>query len=47
MKKRKPEIEFISTVAGLSSIEECVPKPSINFIPSWWKEMKYLKHDKL
>jgi hypothetical protein len=42
MKKRKPEIEFVSTVPGLSSIEECTPKPSINFIPSWWKEMKYV-----
>ena len=42
IKKQNMSIEFISTVPGLSSIEECKPKPSINFIPSWWKEMKYV-----
>jgi hypothetical protein len=40
MIKKEPIIQFISTVPGLSSIEDCTPKPAIKFIPSWWKQMK-------
>jgi hypothetical protein len=33
------KVEFISTVDGLSSIEECLPKKSTNYIPEWWKAL--------
>ena len=42
IKKQKPYIQFVSTVPGLSSIEECLPKPSIKFIPEWWKGMQHV-----
>ena len=42
IKKNKHYIEFVSTIPGLSSIEECVPKPAVKFIPTWWKEMKHV-----
>ena len=40
MKFRKlDKIEFISTVDGLESIEECLPRPAKHFIPKWFKDM--------
>jgi hypothetical protein len=33
------KITFISTVPGLESIEECLPKPAKHFIPKWFKDM--------
>jgi hypothetical protein len=32
------KIEFISTVEGLESIEECLPRPAKHFIPKWFKD---------
>jgi hypothetical protein len=40
MIKKEPIIQFISTIPGLSSIDDCIPKPAIKFIPSWWKQTK-------
>jgi hypothetical protein len=37
--KNKDKITFVSTVPGLETIEECIPKPSKNFIPEWFKEI--------
>jgi hypothetical protein len=37
-KKDEPLIRFVSTVKGLSSIPEVLPKPAIKFIPNWWKK---------
>lgn len=37
--KNKDKITFVSTVPGLESIEECIPKSSKNFIPEWFKEI--------
>jgi hypothetical protein len=31
-----PLVQFVSVVPGLSSIEECRPKPSNKFLPDWW-----------
>lgn len=39
----QPLVEFISTVPGLSSIEECLPKQSNKFLPSWWTGLPYRK----
>ena len=40
MRFRKSDmIEFISTVEGLESIEECLPRPAKNFIPQWFKDI--------
>jgi hypothetical protein len=36
---RSDKISFISTVDGLESIEECLPKPAKNFIPKWFKDV--------
>jgi hypothetical protein len=34
---RSDKISFISTIEGLESIEECLPKPAKHFIPEWFK----------
>lgn len=39
MKKSIVPVKFISTVPGLSSIEDIAPKPAKDFIPQWFKEM--------
>lgn len=37
-KKEEPIISFVSTVPGLDKIEDVRPKPSREFLPSWWKD---------
>lgn len=44
MKKNNSDISFISKVPGLETIEECIPKPISNFVPSWWKDMPVEKN---
>jgi hypothetical protein len=39
---KSDKIQFISTVEGLESIEECLPKPAKNFIPQWFKNIPSL-----
>lgn len=34
------KIQFISTLEGLESIKECLPKPAKHFIPQWFKDIK-------
>ena len=36
---KSDKIQFISTVPGLESIEECLPKPAKHFIPKWFKDI--------
>jgi hypothetical protein len=36
---RSDKISFISTIEGLESIEECLPKPAKHFIPEWFKNV--------
>jgi hypothetical protein len=36
---KKDKIQFISTVEGLESIEECLPRPAKHFIPKWFKDI--------
>jgi hypothetical protein len=38
-KRKQPLIQFISTVEGLETIEEVLPKPAKTFIPQWWKDI--------
>lgn len=38
-KESKPLVQFVSTLPGLSKIEECLPRPTKAFIPTWWKNM--------
>lgn len=38
--KKDPEIKFVSTFPNLSMLEEVAPKPTKNFIPSWWKNLQ-------
>jgi hypothetical protein len=40
MFNKKPSIEFVSTINGILSINECLPKPYTNFIPKWWADKK-------
>jgi len=37
--KKSDKIQFISTVEGLESVEECLPKPAKHFIPKWFKDI--------
>ena len=36
---KSDKIQFISTVEGLESIEECLPRPAKYFIPRWFKDI--------
>jgi hypothetical protein len=36
---KSDKIEFVSTVEGLESIEECLPRPAKHFIPKWFKDI--------
>jgi len=36
----KKDINFVSSVEGLSYVEECQPKPANKHTPKWWKETK-------
>ena len=36
---KSDKIQFISTVEGLETIEECLPRPAKNFIPQWFKDI--------
>lgn len=36
---KEKTINFISTVEGLESIEECRPRPAKSFLPEWWKDV--------
>lgn len=38
-KKQQEVISFISDIPGLSSIEECRPKPSVKYLPRWFKDI--------
>ena len=33
------KIQFISTVEGLESVEECLPRPAKHFTPQWFKNI--------
>jgi hypothetical protein len=37
--KKSDKIEFVSTIEGLESIEECLPRPAKHFIPKWFKDI--------
>jgi hypothetical protein len=37
--RKSDKIQFISTVEGLESIEEYLPKPAKHFIPQWFKNI--------
>jgi hypothetical protein len=39
---KSDKIQFISTIEGLESIPEYLPKPAKNFIPQWFKDMPNL-----
>lgn len=32
-------VRFVSTVRGLTTLEDCTPKPAKHFTPTWWKDM--------
>ncbi len=36
---KSDKIQFISTIEGLESIEECLPRPAKHFIPKWFKDI--------
>lgn len=43
-KKSKPLIEFISTIEGLETIQECLPRPTKGYVPDWFKAVPNLAH---
>ncbi len=36
---KSDKIQFVSTVQGLETIEECLPRPAKHFIPKWFKDI--------
>ena len=45
VKDQDVQVEFFTSVPGLSKIEECLPKPAKSFLPEWWKNVP--SHSKL
>lgn len=43
-KKRKPLIQFVSTIEGLETIQECLPRPTKGYIPDWFKAVPSFGH---
>lgn len=41
--KDEPLIQFVSTVPGLASIEDCLPKPAHKALPDWWTKTPTVK----
>jgi len=41
--KKSDKIQFVSTIEGLESIEECLPRPAKHFIPQWFKDIPSTK----
>jgi len=37
--KKSDKIQFVSTIEGLESIEESLPRPAKHFIPQWFKDI--------
>jgi hypothetical protein len=35
-------IKFVPTFAGLTGVDDVVPKPTKEFIPEWWKQLAYV-----
>jgi hypothetical protein len=38
-------MQVISTVPGLSKIDESLPKPAIKYIPDWWRQTPHVPQD--
>jgi len=38
-KNKSEKISFVSTVSGLESMEDCIPRPAKHFIPQWFKDI--------
>jgi hypothetical protein len=38
-KNKTDKIQFVSTVKGLETFEECLPRPAKHFIPKWFKDI--------
>lgn len=43
--KSQPIMQIVSTVKGLSKIEESLPKPAIKYLPEWWKNTPHVSQD--
>ena len=42
---KSDKIQFISTIEGLETIEECLPRPAKHFIPKWFKDIPNFPKD--
>lgn len=38
--KKEADVTFISTIPGLTQLEDCIPKPTSKYTPDWWKSLK-------
>jgi len=38
-KNKKPMVDFVTSIPGLTTIEECLPKSAQSYIPDWWKKI--------
>jgi len=38
-KNNTPLVRFVSTLNGLDTIQECIPKPAKSYIPEWFKDI--------
>ena len=38
--KKEADVTFISTIPGLTQLEDCLPKPTSKYTPDWWKSLK-------
>lgn len=38
-KNKKITVDFVTKIPGLTSIDDCLPKPAQSYIPDWWKKV--------
>ena len=43
LKNKKINVDFVTTVSGLSQLNDCIPKKAQEYIPDWWKNSPTVK----
>ena len=45
-KNKNINVDFVTTIEGLSELDDCVPKKAQEYIPDWWKNSPTIKSKK-
>lgn len=45
-KNKEIEVNFVTTINGLSKVDDCLPKKAQEYIPNWWKNTPTVKSER-